>query len=172
MVRQRAMPVGHAAARWVSTSASGSGSAVWQPRSWLRSGGIRAVLIAAITCSLRLRHIAVVLALCGFMAAPITPAGQASASPCNGPDCVPNVSRNAAVGAPCVPHKLYDFGLDPSGRTLICVNSGGWAQSLPLVGVRDMGDPCNGVQGTAQSPDGIPMTCSGVVWVWGQDTPR
>lgn len=127
--------------------------------------------MAAAASSLRLRNIAIALALSGLLAAAITPAGKASASPCDGPDCVPNVSRNAAVGAPCVPHKFYDFGLDSYGRTFICVNSGGWAQSLPLVGVRNMGDPCSGLQGTAQSPEGLPMTCSGV-WVWGPDTPR
>jgi hypothetical protein len=115
--------------------------------------------------------VAAVVAVCGLIATAITPAKNASASPRNGPACVPNVARNAAVGAPCVPHKLYDFGSDSYGHTLICVNSGAWAQSMPLMGVRNMGDPCNGVEGTAQSPDGIPMTCSGA-WAWGPDTPR
>jgi hypothetical protein len=118
-----------------------------------------------------MRNIAIALALCGLIAAAITPAGKASASPCNGPDCVPNVTHNAVPNGPCVPSNRYGFGVDSVGNAFVCLSAGAWAAAPPLVGVRTLGSRCSG-QLSAQSPDGIAMLCEDGVWSWGPDIPR
>ncbi len=110
-----------------------------------------------------------VLALtCGFIAAPVIAAGTASGSPssCDGAGCVPHVAQNVREGTPCVYRTRYDYGVDPStGNTLLCAAVGKWTPARPLVGVRPLAAPCDGSNGAAQSPDGIPMTCNGTGWV-------
>jgi hypothetical protein len=113
---------------------------------------------------------------CGLIAAAFAPAGNASGSPCDGPNCVPNVTQNAVQGGPCSPGTHYIFGLDANGNTLICTSysagytqptgiqwKGAWSSAPPLIGVRDPGSPCSG-NNTAQSPDGKPMICEGGAW--------
>jgi hypothetical protein len=120
-----------------------------------------------------MKFIAVPVVACGLIAAAFVPAGNASGSPCDGADCVPNVTHTAVLNGPCTIGTRYIFGLDASGNTLICTTSysqggsvikGFWAQSLPLIGVRDPGTPCSG-SGAAQSPDGSPMMCQNQGWV-------
>ena len=109
-----------------------------------------------------------VLALAsGFIAAPLIAAGPVSALPatCDGVDCVPGVVRNAAEGQPCIAATRYPFGIDSSGGTLICAQVGRWVSTSPLVGVRTATAPCDGVDGTAQTPDGSPLSCNGTAWV-------
>lgn len=92
-------------------------------------------------------------------------AGGASASPsCDGLDCAPYVARDVVAGEACVERTRYIFGFDSSGGTLICTGEGKWVQSVPLVGVRFSGASCDGIKGTAQSPDGAPLTCDGQAW--------
>jgi hypothetical protein len=110
-----------------------------------------------------------VLALAGgFVAAPLIAAGTASALPpswCDGAGCVPGVVHNASRGAQCVAATRYSFGLDSSGNTLVCTQGHVWILTRPLVGVRPLGAPCDGSTGSAQSPDGIPMSCKNAGWV-------
>jgi hypothetical protein len=110
-----------------------------------------------------------VLALAsGFVAAPLIGAGSASALPatCDDVDCVPGVVRNATQGQPCISATRYPFGIDPtSGATLICAQVGRWVATSPLFGVRTPTAPCYGVDGTAQAPDGLPLSCNGTAWV-------
>lgn len=108
----------------------------------------------------------VVLALaCGFIAAPTLAAGNASASPCDGADCVPYVARDVAQGAWCAPRTRYVFGLGPSSTgTFTCSSRSQWVPSKPLLGVRDLGAPCTGADSSAQSPDGAPLACNGTGW--------
>ena len=105
----------------------------------------------------------------GVIAAPLIAAGTASALPptrCDGATCVPGVPKNAALGAPCIHGTRYSFGLDPSGNTYACSTRNQWVSTKPLIGVRPLGAPCDGGENTAQSPDGIPMTCrGGASWV-------
>jgi hypothetical protein len=110
-----------------------------------------------------------VLALtCGFLAAPLMTAGNASGQPsCDGSGCVPFVAHDVASGQPCVFHDGYVFGLDKSGRTLVCDSLAQWTPSKPLIGVRTLGAPCDGSSGLAQAPDGMPMVCNGQSWVQG-----
>jgi hypothetical protein len=104
-----------------------------------------------------------ILAITGGCLAAIGAAGgHASAQPsCDDAQCVPYVAHGVAQGVPCVLRTRYAFGLDSSGGTLICSANGHWVQSPPLVGVRNLGDPCFGSNGSAQSPDGVPLGCLG-----------
>ncbi|MFZ0834122.1 MAG: hypothetical protein WAM92_13760 [Mycobacterium sp.] len=109
-----------------------------------------------------------VLALAsGFGAAPLVTAGGVAALPttCDGIPCVPGVAKNATEGQPCIAATRYPFGVDSSGTTLICAQVGRWVTTSPLVGVRTVTAPCDGVDGTAQSPDGLPLSCNGRAWV-------
>jgi hypothetical protein len=120
-----------------------------------------------------MKFISVPVAACGLIAAAFVPAGNASGSPCDGPDCVPNVTRNVVQSAPCVLRTQYRFGMDAYGNTLFCVSEtyaggtqerGEWAASTALIGVRDPGAPCYGNGGAAQSLDGTPMICLNQIW--------
>lgn len=117
-----------------------------------------------------MKLVTVLAAAGGLIAAPLIAAGAASGLPpsnsCDGADCVPGVPHNAALGAPCVGAPRYSFGLDASGKTFMCSSRNQWVPTKPLQGVRPLGAPCNGDvdKGSAQSPDGLPMTCQGLGW--------
>jgi hypothetical protein len=114
-----------------------------------------------------MKLIAVLALACGFVAAPMIGAGNASAQPsCDSKDCVPYVDHNVAQGAPCSMTTRYVFGLNAKGDTLICTGRNQWATSAPLVGVRTLRAPCDASmdKGVAQSPDGVPMTCLAQGW--------
>jgi hypothetical protein len=104
----------------------------------------------------------------GFIAAPMIAAPGALASPgyCDGAGCVPYLTENAALGQHCTQATRYIFGLDAAGNTLVCGSTSQWARSAPLVGVRTLRLPCdpNVDKGVAQSPDGVPLTCTGGAW--------
>ena len=93
----------------------------------------------------------------------------ASAAPCDGPSCIPHLRTDAAAGAECRGARLYAFGLDGSGNTLICYATyrnpvtTTWAPVPGIVGIRHYGALCSGA-GSAQSPDGIPMVCRDGIW--------
>lgn len=108
-----------------------------------------------------MKIVAVVALACGVVAAPMASAGDASASPeCEGLDCAPYVTLDVAAGEPCTERTRYVFGYDSSGGTLVCTGEGKWEQAVPLQGVRTSNAPCEG-KGTAQTPDGSPLTCDG-----------
>jgi hypothetical protein len=102
---------------------------------------------------------AVVVLACGFIAGVIPLAGKAAAF-CDSPDCVPNVTRNVLPGAPCVPSRVYAFGLDSDSRTFVCSTAGVWAQAGRLVGLRDVALPCYALNDSAQESDGLPLVCA------------
>jgi hypothetical protein len=106
---------------------------------------------------------------CGLIAAAIPLAGQASAA-CDSVDCVPNVARGVSAGAPCTPAPGYVFGVDAEG-TLICTSQGMWVRVGPLVGTREVAQPCDRAGDTAQQPlagndlqlmrnQGVPLRCA------------
>jgi hypothetical protein len=108
-----------------------------------------------------------VLALAGgLVAAPLIAPGHASGLPssCDGADCVPGVPRDAALGAHCDGATRYDFGLDAAGATYVCTMTNQWVKTKPLIGVRPLSAPCDGDPGSAQSPDGLPMSCRDGGW--------
>jgi hypothetical protein len=114
-----------------------------------------------------MKLMAVLALACGFSAAPMLAVGTASGSPsCDGPDCVPYVTRDTVQGTHCDLRTRFPFGIDSSGRTLICATGGGgtWVKTRPLTGVRTVGAPCFGSTGSAQSPDGLPLACNGHGW--------
>jgi hypothetical protein len=104
----------------------------------------------------------------GLIAAPLIATPMASATPgsCDGAGCVPFVSQNVAAGQHCTQGTRYIFGLDATGNTLVCGLKSQWAPSAPLVGVRTLRLPCdpNVDKGVAQTPDGVPLTCTGGAW--------
>jgi hypothetical protein len=110
--------------------------------------------------------------VCGLVAAAIPLAGRASAY-CDSVDCVPNVARGVAAGAPCTPAPGYDFGIDAANNTLICASYGTWVPVGPLIGEREVSQPCDRVGDTAQQPlagndlqlmrtRGVPLRCAAV----------
>jgi hypothetical protein len=114
--------------------------------------------------------IAVSAVACGLITAPISLAGEASAA-CNAADCVPNVARNVVVGAPCAPAPSFVFGFDTDLGTLICASQGMWVRVGPLVGEREVTQPCDRLGDTAQQPlagndlqlmrtPGVPLRCA------------
>lgn len=108
---------------------------------------------------------------CGLITAAIPLAGQASAD-CHAADCVPNVARNVGENAPCTPRPFFVFGFDSDLSTLICAASGVWVRVGPLVGEREVTQPCDRPGETAQEPvsgndlqprfHGIPLKCAEV----------
>jgi hypothetical protein len=114
-----------------------------------------------------MRLVAVLALAGGLAAAPLIAAGNASGLPpssCDGAGCVPGVPRDAALGAHCDGATRYDFGLDAGGTTYICTMTNQWVKTKPLVGVRPLSAPCDGDPGSAQSPDGLPMSCRDGGW--------
>jgi hypothetical protein len=111
-----------------------------------------------------MKFIAIPVVACGLIATVLAPAGNASGSPCNRADCVPNITHNVSPGWACVGRDRYIFGVDVGGGTFVCTLAdqrvaNKWVQAEALVGVRDVGATCYGLQGSAQSPDGIPLIC-------------
>jgi hypothetical protein len=110
----------------------------------------------------------------GLLAVLIFPAFRASAY-CDAVDCVPNVARNVAPGAPCDPQRMYVFGLGSDSKTYVCTTTGNWASAGPLVGLREVALPCGVLNDSAQQPDGSPLRCGQVNatlrWVFRDDTP-
>lgn len=99
-------------------------------------------------------------------AATMAPAPSASATPCDGPSCAPNVRSGAANGASCAPRRHFPFGLGRFGEAYLCLvnghnpSQGHWTAVPPLIGVRDPGTYCGRSQGVAQSPEGLPLLCN------------
>lgn len=101
------------------------------------------------------------LAMAGGLFA--VPGAIASAAPpsttCDGADCVPYVYRGVAEGGHCLGGTRWVYGLDASGNTLRCGTPNTWRASGPLVGIRTNSSSCEGENGVAQSPDGLPLSC-------------
>jgi hypothetical protein len=106
---------------------------------------------------------------CGLFSAAIPLAGEASAA-CDAVECVPNVARNVVAGAPCTPAPSFVFGVNADG-TLICASQGMWVRVGPLVGTREVSQPCDRAGDTAQQPlagndlqlmrtPGVPLRCA------------
>jgi hypothetical protein len=116
--------------------------------------------------------IAVSAVACGLITAAIPLAGQASAV-CDAAACVPNVARNVVDGTPCTPTPSFVFGFDSNGGSLICASQGMWVRVGPLVGEREVTQPCDHPGDTAQQPlagndlqlmrtPGVPLRCADV----------
>ncbi|HEY7051756.1 MAG TPA: hypothetical protein VH496_06420 [Mycobacterium sp.] len=120
-----------------------------------------------------MKLVTVLAVAAGFVAAPLIAAGPASALPpatCDGADCVPGVPHNATEGGSCVMGTRYAFGLGSSGNAFICSSRNQWIPTnKTLVGVRPLASPCEGNDGMAQSPDGIPMSCKTGAWIGDYD---
>ncbi|MFC9665583.1 hypothetical protein ACFVJ5_35600 [Nocardia sp. NPDC127606] len=81
------------------------------------------------------------------------------------PTTVPTPKKTtSAVGVACTPPG-DDYATAADGSTLKCTKAGGpsakWVQSVPLLGTRTPGAPCEVGSGVATSPDGEEMFCLG-----------
>jgi hypothetical protein len=115
------------------------------------------------------RTLAASVAACGLLTTAVPLAAEASAA-CDSVDCVPNVARGVTAGAPCTPSPSYVFGVNAEG-TLICASQGMWLRVGPLVGTREVSQPCDRAGDTAQQPlagndlqlmrtPGVPLRCA------------
>jgi hypothetical protein len=104
---------------------------------------------------------AVVLAAGAVLPGSLVSAGDAFAGSCYSADCVPNVARNVAAGAPCdpLPRRAFAYGLEPGGGTVVCSPAGTWVAAGPLVGVYNVAMPCAALNLSAQGADGIALQC-------------
>ena len=120
-----------------------------------------------------MKLIAIPVVASGLIATGLALPGNASGSPCNNSVCVPNIAQDVHPGWGCAGRDRYIFGIDTMGRTFVCTLAdervaNTWVGAEPLVGVRDVGTPCNTPQGeSAQSPDGIPLICGSQGWTEG-----
>lgn len=77
------------------------------------------------------------------------------------PTVVAPVSPRA--GGSCNPD-TQNWAKDASGQQLYCGYAGGstakWIESLPLIGTRQVGTPCDSYDYVAKAPDGRPLVCS------------
>jgi hypothetical protein len=113
----------------------------------------------------------VAVIVCGLTTAAMTLAGEVSAD-CDAADCVPNVARNVVEGTPCEPRPSFVFGFASDLSTLICAAGGVWVRVGPLVGEREVAQPCERLGDTAQEPVagndlqprtfGVPLKCGKV----------
>lgn len=82
------------------------------------------------------------------------------------PAAAPTTTASAApkAGGVCTPGS-DSWAKDTSGQQLYCTYAGGptpkWVESLPLIGTRPIGGPCELGEYVAESPDGRPMVCVG-----------
>ena len=114
------------------------------------------------------KFIAAPVVACGLLSAAIPFAGEASAV-CDSADCVPNVARNVAEGAPCAPRPSYVFGLD-AGRKPSSAPRRAVGRCRAVVGEREVALPCDRPGDTAQQPlaqrlaalrtPGVPLKCA------------
>lgn len=115
-----------------------------------------------------MKLMAIVALAGGFVAAPMVGAPVASGLPviCDGAECVQFVDRGAVLGEACEQSTRYNFGLDPSGNTLVCTFNKQWVASAPLVGIRPLRSSCGEDKGVAQTPDGLPLSCIDGSWTY------
>lgn len=115
-----------------------------------------------------MKLIAVAALAGGLIAAPLTGlgSGAATASPstCDGVDCVPYVKRGVQAGERCNQSTLFNFGLDPSGATMVCNSKSMWISWMPLVGVRTLRSACSEPGTAAQAPGGHMLACTDGAW--------
>lgn len=91
---------------------------------------------------------------------------QASAEPlpCEDPACVPGITGNVTLGAPCADTTHYVFGTTAWGRLVFCGSPRRYApryfRSPPMEGIRLEHSNCTGFENSvAQAPDGRFLSC-------------
>ncbi|WP_299559752.1 hypothetical protein [uncultured Mycolicibacterium sp.] len=111
-----------------------------------------------------MRFVTVLALAGGLLTAPVVAAAPAAA--CDDAGCVPYVARGIDPGAHCDNRGIrYIFGISTAGHTYVCNSTNEWAAVDPLVGVRAQGQPCGEARGSAQSLDGLPLSCQNGAWL-------
>lgn len=114
------------------------------------------------------------LAVFGFVT--VTVAALGLAGPAHADDrwverSTPGLQFGVVTSQPCGNWMRYTYGVNPSGKPMACVSfdsgqSGLWSDSSSVVGVRQVGAPCQEADQAlggvlAQTTDGRPMICDG-----------
>jgi hypothetical protein len=92
-----------------------------------------------------------------------TPAAAEPTS-CDDPTCVPGITFNVGLGAPCGDFTYFVFGTTDHNRIVFCGSPRRYGQryfrSPPMVGIKNLGDNCYGFENdVAQAPDGMFLFC-------------
>jgi hypothetical protein len=99
-----------------------------------------------------------------------------AAQPANADDrwvdkSTPGLQFGVTTNQPCKNWTRYTYGVNPNGKPMACVSFDGgrtglWSDSASVVGVRQVGAPCQEADAAlggviAQTADGRPMVCDG-----------
>ncbi|WP_430336147.1 hypothetical protein [Rhodococcus sp. ACT016] len=81
----------------------------------------------------------------------------------------PSVSA-VTVGQPCSSPSAVGTDVN-TGKDIVCVYTGGggnvWVNSIPIVGVNNVGDPCDSSATASQTPAGKAIMCVNGQWTYG-----
>ncbi|MCK0175458.1 MULTISPECIES: hypothetical protein [Mycobacteriaceae] len=94
----------------------------------------------------------------------VAPAAQAEPESCDGPECVPGITPNVVLGAPCANTTHYVFGTTDWNRLVYCGSPRRYApryfRSPVMEGIRVENTNCTGFENAvAQAPDGLFLVC-------------
>jgi hypothetical protein len=94
----------------------------------------------------------------------IAPSAVAEPTSCDNPFCVPGITPNVVLGAPCGDTTHYVFGTTSWGRLVFCGSPRRYApryfRSPSMAGVKDENSSCTGHENNvAQAPDGLFLSC-------------
>ncbi|AIU08020.1 hypothetical protein [Mycolicibacterium smegmatis] len=88
----------------------------------------------------------------------------AYAESCDEPSCVPGITPNVVLGAPCADTARHVFGTTSWGRLVFCGSPRRYEpryfRSPQMAGVKEPGTSCAGYEHwVAQAPDGLFLSC-------------
>ncbi|MBO0676714.1 hypothetical protein JRC04_04460 [Mycolicibacterium sp. S2-37] len=92
------------------------------------------------------------------------PSAHAQPESCDGPECVPGITGNVVLGAPCTNTTHYVFGTTDWNRLVYCGSPRRYApryfRSPSMEGIRVENTNCTGFENSvAQGPDGLFLAC-------------
>lgn len=110
--------------------------------------------------------VAVAVTLAAFTGPTVMAPPRAQAEPafCEQPSCVPGITPQVVLGAPCEQTVYYVFGTTSWGRLVFCGSPRRYEpryfRSPSMAGVKEFGTSCEGYENrVAQAPDGLFLSC-------------
>ena len=107
-----------------------------------------------------------VVVACSLAAGLIAAAPSAAAEParCDDPTCVPGITPDVVLGAPCADTERFVFATTSWGRLVFCGSPRRYEpryfRSPSMAGVKEFGASCQGYENwVAQAPDGLYLSC-------------
>lgn len=94
----------------------------------------------------------------------MAPSAGAAPQTCNDPFCVPGITPNVVLGAPCSNTTYFVFGTTSWGRLVFCGSPRRYEpryfRSPPMAGIREVNSRCDAnLNMVAQAPDGLFLSC-------------